>query len=272
MDFNIINNFLKIKKKCTKLCWQSWPPPFWSQLMDKEITEVKATIIMLNFKEVGTTPPCKIEMETNKWMWPWMVIPWVETWAKMEPTIRWMSWATNSNSNRKVKKWACKSMVQSMCRLTQTAKILYKCLLMATKWAQVCWTKEMAPKERCSRSKEMDTMLNGKTWRKKVLRCLKLELSSTSTSNMEWNLQICQLVIKVNNALALVNVVVTHIRKCAVSMLSWPTPEMAPRTRCSDAWTTNSHQSTSKWRWITLRSTWNVLTPRAQPHTWPPLS
>jgi len=34
--------------------------------MDKEITEVKATIIMLNFKEVGTTPPCKIEMETNK--------------------------------------------------------------------------------------------------------------------------------------------------------------------------------------------------------------
>jgi len=130
----------------------------------------------------------------------------------------------------------------------------------------------MERKESKSRSREMDTMSNGKTWKSKVLKCLRPESNLTSTSHMEWNHLTCQLALRLSSAPTQVTVVETNSRKCAVSMLSWPIEEMEPRIRCSDAWTTSLHQSTSKWALETPRSTWSVLTLKAQPLTWDPLS
>jgi len=196
-----------------------------------------------------------------------MPAPMVE--IKLMPPV-WAKKFKEEWTNKEI--WPSQSEVESMLRLLPMVRIE---LTPPSKTLELMFKEACPETESKCRSMEMDTQSKWTIPNYKTVmdRCSNKELSSTNSSNTEWMLPAWKSAQVSHSALTQANVADHNSAKCAVSMSLWPTRELENRTRCSDAWTTSSHQSTLVWPWTMSRSTWNVLmVPRAQPLTWPPLS
>jgi len=108
------------------------------------------------------------------------------------------------------------------------------------------------------------------TWLKeKRLRWRNIESSSTNTLSMEWKRRAWRKDLWPSSAPIPKTVTADTTLKCVASVPFSPIERAVNKIQCSDAWTTDLHRLTSRWRWMTSPFKCSAQMLQTLPCTWP---